>query len=200
MTHPVLEHFSRFRVRWAVAGGVSVVALGLTAFAVSGGRAIPSEDANGPRLNIAVVAPVERDVQPGDVMDVGRLNDGFDGKMPERVEQASADMDMYAEQPAYVEDDRSWRSDERKQGWRADRYAPTPAYDAPRKPDEQPQREAYRDRPMSFGFDQPQPDWRAEREARRAALDARERERDERRERRYSSSGGPSGDPDSQFY
>ncbi|CAN5420283.1 hypothetical protein BH09PSE1_BH09PSE1_25210 [soil metagenome] len=199
MTHPVLEtiidHLSRFRVRWAVAAGVAVTALALTAFAVGGRGGAEAETADGPRLNIAVVAPTEPDVQPGEVMDVGRLNDGFDGKMPERVEQTSADVDLYAEQPAYVEDDRRWRSDDRRPD---DRYDDHPAYED-RKPDDRVEREAFRGRPMSFGFDQPQPDWRAEREARRAALDARERERSARREGRYSSSGG-SLSQDSEFY
>ncbi|CAN5370838.1 hypothetical protein BH10PSE1_BH10PSE1_29040 [soil metagenome] len=192
MTHPVLEHLSRFRVRWAVAAGVSVVALALTAFAVTS-RDGPRASGDGPRLNIAVVAPVERDVQPGEVMDVGRLNDGFDGKMPERVEQTSADTDLYVEQPAYVEDDQSWRADER----RDDRGYDRAARDSSDRADDRPRGEAYQGRPMSFGFDQPQPDWRAEREARRAALDAREREA--RRVRRYESNGG-SLSQDSEFY
>jgi hypothetical protein len=193
MTHPVLEHFSRFRVRWAVAGGVAVAALALTAFAVGGRGASEDRLGDGPGLNIAVVPPVERDVQPGDVMDVGRLNDGFDGKMPEPVEQVSADADLYAEQPAYVESDQGWRAENRpdydRDRYERDRYAPErerPADPAPP--------ETFRGRPMSFGFDQPQPDWRAEREARRAALDARERDRRDRRERSSDLR------PDSEFY
>lgn len=207
MTHPVLEHLSRFRVRWAIAAGVSVVALSLAAFAI-GGRGDARDDIDGPRLNIAVVPPVEKSVQPGDVMDVGRLNDGFDGRLPERTEQPAQDVDLYAEQPAYVEDDRNWRADNRREDRRTDsrgyddRYDSRPAHEDPRRPDGRHQPDTFEGRPMSFGFDRPQPDWRAEREARREALDASERERNAERQRRYRSDGRSSETPaqDSEFY
>lgn len=194
MAHPILDRLSEPKVRWWIAGGVGVLAIALGGIALSGRGGSDAEASDGSRLNIAVVAPVEPAVQPGEVMDVGRLNDGFDGRMPEPVQQTAGEADLYAEQPAYVEDDRSWRSDDRRAD---DRYDHRP-YEEPRKP-ERPERESYQGRPMSFGFDEPRPDWRAEREARRMALDARERERNARRERRYSSSGGEMSQ-DSQFY
>ena len=200
MTHPVLEHFSRFRVRWAVAGGVAVAALALTAFVSHGGDARTT--AGGPPLNIAVVPPVEREVQPGSVMDVGTLNDGFDGRMPESLR--ATEVDLYAEQPAYVEDER--RAPYLQPDYARPRTDPYDAgpYDPgmrdPRMRDaagHDPGR-TYQGRPMSFGFDQPQPDWRAEREARRAALEARDRQGEVRR---YSSSGTTGGlAQDSEFY
>jgi hypothetical protein len=195
MAHPILDRLSEPKVRWWIAGGVVVLALALGGFALAGRGGADAEADDGSRLNIAVVAPIEPAVQPGEVMDVGRLNDGFDGQMPEPVQQTAAEPDLYAEQPAYVEDDRSWRSNDRRED---DRRYEDRAYDAPQKPDDRGQREAWRGRPMSFGFDEPRPDWRAEREARRQVLEARERERNERRERRYSSSGDLP--QDSQFY
>jgi len=192
MTHQILEHLSRFRVRWAVAAGVTVVAIALTAFAVGGGGGDRPNAVEGPRLSIAVVAPPERDVPPGEVMDVGRLNDGFDGQMPDRMTVNRDDVDLYAEQPAYVADD------DRGDYGVDERHDDRQPYEASHQVDDRDRRDPMSGRPMSFGFDQAQPDWRAEREARRAALDARERDRADRRARRYDSSGGSSRDTD--FY
>ena len=188
MSHPLLDRLSEPKVRWWIAGGVAVLALTLGGFALTNRGAADAESATGPALNIAVVPPVEREVQPGDVMDVGALNNGFDGRMPEPV--PSEQPDFYAEQPAYVEDD--WRADDREPPEYNDRgYDDRPRYEdpAPRQDD---RRDDYQHRPLAFGFDAPRPDWRAEREARRAAMEARmeARARDDADRRVYSSSGG----------
>lgn len=191
---------------WWVSGGV-VLALVVGGFALAGLDDDPAPLADGPRLNISVVAPTEPDIQPGEVMGVGVLNNGFDGRLPEQA-QRMPEGGLYADQPAYTDGDQGWRAEDR---WapgasqnsgddrtgdlnrsRQPRYVePGPDGDpyANRRPD-RPQREAYQERPMAFGFDRPQPDWRAEREARRVALEARERERNAR-DRRYAASGDP---------
>jgi hypothetical protein len=195
MAHPIFDRLKEPRVRWLIVGGVALVAVIVGGFSLAGHAGGDEDTGDGPRLSIAVVPPVEKDVQPGDVMDVGRLNDGFDGKMPEAVEHTAADADLNVEQPAYVEDDAAWRRDDRRTDDRDDAYdRARPGPDDRNRTDDRMQRDAYQDRPMSFGFDQPQPDWRAEREARRAALDARERERNAERQRRYRSDGGSSRD------
>jgi len=101
----VLDYLSQPRARWIIAGVVVVAALGLGGLMLAGGDD-EARAAGGPGLNISVVAPVEPDVAPGGVMDVGQLNNGFDGKMPEAQPAADGPAvadDYYAEQPAYVE-------------------------------------------------------------------------------------------------
>ena len=204
MPHPIIDHLKRFRVRWAVAAGVAVVAVGLTAFAVKGAtHKAPAVD--GPRLSIAVVAPKEPKVQPGDVMDVGALNDGFDGHLPEQAGH-SPDMDLYAEQPTYVEDEGVTRSDSRRSAdyrdgrYDDDRYRDDRSgYDDRRAQDAAYDRRGDRDeprgRPMAFGFDRQQPDWRAEREARWAAMAEREaRLREDEARYRYRTRSAYEGD------
>lgn len=198
---------------WWVSGGV-VLALVVGGFALAGLDDEPASVADGPQLNISVVAPTEPDIQPGAVMDVGVLNNGFDGRLPEQA-QRTPEGGLYADQPAYTGGgDQGWQAEDRwapgarpgqnngsqnpgnqNSGGQPNYVQPGPNGDpyANRRPD-RPQREAYQERPMAFGFDRPQPDWRAEREARRAALDARERERNAR-DRRYAGSNDPRNDP-----
>ena len=202
MAHPILDRLSQPKARWWIAGGVAVLALSVGGLALSGRGSSVAETAEGPGLNIAVVAPVEPDIQPGDVMDVGQLNNGFDGQMPQQT-QTSGDADLYADQPAYDEGDQGWKAE--------DRWAPGAGPSRVQTSDGQsyvrpgPDGDAYansrdryqdrgqerpQDRPMAFGFDRAQPDWRAEREARRAEMEARDQAREqERQARRYSSSG-----------
>jgi hypothetical protein len=102
----ILDYLSRPQSRWIMAGVVVVAALGLGGLMLAGGDD-EARAAGGPGLSVAVVAPVEPDVAPGGVMDVGQLNNGFDGKLPEArpatdTTQQPPD-DYYAEQPAYVE-------------------------------------------------------------------------------------------------
>jgi hypothetical protein len=193
MAHPLPEPPRRPRARWWIAGGLGVAVLAAGGFALA---ALDEPDLTrglGPELNITVVAPVEPTVEPGEVMDVGQLNNSFDGKLPEPAFAQAGAGDLYAEQPAYVEAD---------QGWRIER---PPVYVQPGPKDDPYQRRRqaeaeydrreggdYQGRPMAFGFDRPQPDWRAEREARRAAMEAREQAREEeRRARVYSSYDEP---------
>ena len=195
MSHPLLDRLSEPNARWWMAGGVAVLALTIGGFALTNRGSADAEPAGGPALNIAVVPPPEREFQPGDVMDVGALNNGFDGQMPAAVATSSADADYYAEQPAYVEDD--WRADDREPPRYNDRsYDDRARYDEP-APRQDDRRDDYQPRPLAFGFDAPRPDWRAEREARRAAMEARAREDADRRV--YSSSGGRLS-RDSEFY
>lgn len=207
MAHPILDRLSDPKVRWWLAGGVGLLTLAICSFAMAGRSSPVVETTDGPGLNISVVAPVEPEIQPGDVMDVGVLNNGFDGRLPARA-QSAGDVDLYAEQPAYDEGDRGWRAEDRwAPGARQNNVQTSggqsyvrPGPDGAPYSNAQPraQRETYQDqgqgrpqeRPMSFGFDQPQPDWRAEREARRAVMEAREQAREqERNARRYGSSG-----------
>ena len=75
----ILDYFSQPKVRWVMAGVVVVAAVGLGGLALSGRSGGEAKASGGPELSVAVVAPVEPDVQPGDVMDVGELSNGFDG-------------------------------------------------------------------------------------------------------------------------
>lgn len=169
----VLEQLKEPRARWILGGGAAILAL-CTAGLVfgSGDRGPRRAPGEGPPVSIAVVAPAEPNVEPGERMDVGVLSNGFDGRPPQSPPVDDADLDVHAEPPAYIEDDRGSRP-------------PMPAPMAhPDKPpvDLPPRREmsSGRDRmeidqsrPHAFGFDQSQPDWRAERRAREAARDAR---------------------------
>ena len=194
MSHPLLDRLSEPNARWWMAGGVAVLALTIGGFALTNRGSADAEPAGGPALNIAVVPPPEREFQPGDVMDVGALNNGFDGQMPAAVATSSADADYYAEQPAYVEDD--WRADDRE----APRYDDRSRYEDP-QPSRDDSHKDYQPHPLAFGFDAPRPDWRAEREARRAAFEARmeARAREDHDRRVHSSSGGRRS-RESEFY
>lgn len=101
----VLDYLSQPRARWIIAGVVVVAALGLGGLMLAGGDD-EATAGSGSGLSVAVVAPVEPDVAPGGVMDVGQLNNGFDGKLPEAqppsTDGAPID-DYHAEQPTYTE-------------------------------------------------------------------------------------------------
>jgi predicted small lipoprotein YifL len=145
-----------------------MAAASLTALAACGPEGARS---GGPDLSVAVVPPVEREVQPGDTMEVGQLNDSFDRAALERV--AAAEDETYLPPDAYA-------------------GSAIPA-DTPRMPMPTPVHldlspaEAYRiaatggrpardplaDGSRSFGFDRPRPDFAAERVARWAEREAR---------------------------
>jgi hypothetical protein len=175
----ILDYFSQPKVRWVMAGVVVMAAVGLGGLALSGHGGGEARAGGGPELSVAVVAPVEPNVEPGGIMDVGELNNGFDGKMPEAPTSEPVADDYYAEQPAYTENRF---------------YSSAPQAPAPRAGEEA---HLYMDRPTvdrdqgmsrggnprAFGFDQPRPDYAREREARRAAMEAREAERQSRRDR-----------------
>lgn len=149
--------------RWVGATAVAVAAVGLGAASMlKSGSHVTGEFGEG--LKIAVVQPVEPKVQPGGVMDVGELTDGFT--------YVRAQM----QPPVDSLDDNSWddlpplpplEPEPRRVAYREARE-PAVLYVPPQPP--QPVRVQREER--SFGFDAPRPDWRAEREARRARMEA----------------------------
>lgn len=167
MFNPILDHLRRHRV--AIAGLVVVGGLAVTTFALAG-RDAPAARATGPELAIAIVPPVEPDIQPGDVMDVGALNDGFDRAALQRPAPPPL---IDAAQPAYVET--AWEAPPPPAPRRAYSEPPREAdfdrgYDRPPPP---PPPDEYQGDPRAFGFDVRRPDYEAERAERRAMMEAR---------------------------
>ena len=167
MLNPILDHLRRHRV--AIACLVIAAGLAVTTFALAG-RGAPATPATGPELAIAIVPPVEPDIQPGDVMDVGALNDGFDRAALQR--QAPPPLTDVA-QPAYV--DTAWEAPPPPAPRRVHSEPPREAdvdhgYDRPPPP---PPPDEYRGDPRAFGFDIRRPDYEAERAERRAMMEAR---------------------------
>lgn len=96
MAHPL----SRTDVRLGLVALAVVGCIGAGAFTLGGsetGRAL------GRTLSIAVVAPVEPEVDPGGTMEVGALSDGFDRAALDRV--AEAPMDDTLPPPAWIGDE-----------------------------------------------------------------------------------------------
>ena len=167
----------------AMVAVLSAVGLGVVA---AGTMALPRPEPilDGERMTIQVVAPVEPEVAPGAVMEVGDLVEGFEYRPPPLAMIESADREAWEDGfEAPVPRPVSRRDDDGRG------YAPPP----PEAPVERPPEER-RDRRADrwFGFDAPDRDYRAEREARRARLDARiERDRERREVRWYRSDGSP---------
>lgn len=115
-------------------------------------------------MHIEVVAPVEPQVMPGAVMEVGDLVDGFRYVAPRRREPEPAAYAPYDDWSEPLEP----APDRRRPVERA-------VIEPPPQP-EPPRRDRW------FGFDAPDRDYRSEREARRARREARA-EDDYRRER-----------------
>jgi hypothetical protein len=144
----------------------------------------PQPILDGDRMKIRVVAPVEPEVAPGSVMEVGDLVEGFEYRPLPRPEPEPAAWAPYDEEPMPSDP----RPAPRRYDSRAD-LATSPPPDAPEE--DGPDSRAGR----WFGFDAPQRDYRAEREARRARTEARmERDRERREVRWYRSDGQPVGD------
>ena len=161
----------------AAVTAVSVAAIGLMAlkFVSLPG---PAPVAAGEGLKIEVVAPVEPELVPGSVMEVGELVDGFHYVRPAPAERG----------PAY---DVAWAEDEaapvepRRRETAVRRYASSDA-----GPGQLPEPETLGERGRRwFGFDEPRPDYAAERRARQARMEALEDQRraDFERRRRYRS-------------
>jgi hypothetical protein len=146
-----------------VAVVVALCSAGLIGWTLSG-RSAPVAGTLGPRLDIAVVPPVERDVEPGATMEVGELSDGFDRAM---LERSAAREDGFAlPQDAYAGD--AWLTEQTPR-------MPLPTLvDRPMAPSgpPRPEGEPLRDGSRAFGFDRPRDDFEVERAARRTALDA----------------------------
>ena len=166
MAHPL----SRTDVQLGLAAVAVVGVIGAGAFALGGSGTVRPL---GPGMSIAVVAPVEPEVLPGETMEVGALNDGFDRAALERAAEPPMD-DTYMPEPAWL-------------------GPPLPApEDTPRMPMPTPVREVrviesaprptdpLADGSRAFGFDKPRPDYAGER-----------RLRWERRETAITSATGP---------
>lgn len=163
----------------AAAAAVAVIAVG-----VAGVRAValpgPQPLLDGARMQIEVVDPVEPEINPGSVMDVGELVDGFEYTPPPPPRRV-------VEPVAYASYDDDFEPPKRRPKSAA--YNEQPIIHAPPQPEARAgDRRGPRDDRVDrwFGFDAPERDYRAEREARRARRDAREeraRERDWRRDR-----------------
>ncbi len=171
---PVLRR-SVSRVRPGHAVALSAVAA--AAFGMAGLRAVdlpgPRPISDTDRLRIEVVHPVEPEVVPGSVMEVGELVDGFQGLPPPLPPLTDA---------AWSYDD-GW--DDLDQGYSSSRAEPrrvaeVRTYESRSEPERtSPVRAVQR----WFGFDAPRRDFQAERAARRARLDAMERAARERHAR-----------------
>ncbi len=126
----------------------------------------PAPVAPGEALKIEVVAPVEPKLEPGSVMDVGELVDGFRYVPPPPMQRFA----VY--EPAWDEDEMDLPADAPVRRAEVRRYA---SNEGGRYPEERepPRREDRR----WFGFDNPMPDFRAERRARQARLEEMEAQR-----------------------
>ena len=178
--HPVHFRLAQVfqQVRSRLRGGhvVALSAVAVMGFGLLGLRAVdlpgPSPVTDDGRLRIEVVHPVEPEIVPGSVMDVGELVDGFQGLPP----------------PLPSLTDLSWSYDD---GWegRAEydggsptadrRMAEGPSYYSRPEPERSSPARALQ---RWFGFDAPRRDFQAERAARRARLEAMEQRDRERRD------------------
>ena len=171
--------------------GAALAALVVAAFGLIGLRSIdlpgPTPIDPGDRLHIEVVHPVEPDIAPGSVMDVGDLVDGLT-----EIPRPRPPDPMPA---TYAYLDETW-------DFGLPPLPPRAVYDElPIAYPPRPEPRAERDGGW-FGFDAPRRDYQAERDARRARLDAlerRERDRDqawrERRELQVDRWRGPPPPP-----
>lgn len=157
-------------------GGVAVIALG--AFALSGGHGGATTSPNGPALDIAVVAPTEPDIQPGERMEVGALVNDFDGQTPKAdTNSVDAPADGYdSMEPAYVGD-----------GYERPSAPPGDRPHGKAGNDDWGEVRGRGDR-LGLGFDGSRPESGAEREARVGPVQPRQ------------SGPRPSGDPAATFY
>lgn len=146
MAHPL----SRTDVRVGLGVVALVAVIGTGAFMLGGSEGVRPL---GRGLNIAVVPPVEPEVLPGETMEVGALNDGFDRAALERAAQQPVD-DTYIPEPAWIGDERLGDPTPRMP-------MPTPVSDT-RVIEVQPSRpDPLADGSRSFGFDAPRPDYAA---------------------------------------
>ncbi len=168
----------------AVVAALAVIGLGVAAVRTV---ALPGTPPilDGERVQIQVVAPVEPEIMPGSVMEVGDLVEGFEYRpLPPPVIEAD-----YA---PYEED--FGASESRPTTRRYDDHSEVASPPEPEAP-----AEGWRDSRAGrwFGFDAPDRDYRAEREARRERREARaEQDRDGRSVRWYRSDGVPADRPE----
>mgnify|MGYP005993111891 CR=1 FL=1 len=174
------------RLRWGL-GGLAVLAIGAAAIAMTARPQSAAADVDSPLIQIRLVAPTEPEVEPGAVMDVGRLRDDFDraalarAEAARRAEQAAAQAALAYVDDAYVEGDEVATLQTATDGYEAPRVIlPAP----PRR--EIDLRREYAGAPGAYGFDIPRPDYAAERRARREAWEARAAQEAARRDRAYA--------------
>lgn len=174
------------RLRWGL-GGLAVVAIGAAAIAMTARPQSAAADVDSPLIQIRLVAPTEPEVEPGAVMDVGRLRDDFDraalarAEAARRAEQAAAQAALAYVDDAYVEGDEVATLQTATDDYEAPRVIlPAP----PRR--EIDLRREYAGAPGAYGFDIPRPDYAAERRARREAWEARVAQEAARRDRAYA--------------
>lgn len=153
----------------------AVVIVGVGALALSRPEAVRPL---GRVLSIAVVAPVEPEVQPGETMEVGALNDGFDRAALERIAldgaAEPATDETYLPPDAYVGE--TWVPPEVPQMPRPTPVAPVrvsekPPATLPARPVDPVEVEPRRADPLAdgsraYGFDRPRPDYAGERRLR----------------------------------
>ena len=158
MAHPL----SRTDVRLGMALTLAaVVAVGVGAYVMGGSETVRPL---GQVLNIAVVAPVEPEVLPGETMEVGALNDGFDRAVLDRAAIQPVD-DTYMPEPAWIGDERLGDPTPRMP-------MPTPVHETRVIEIERPRADPLADGSRAFGFDTPRPDYAAERTARLNRMEA----------------------------
>ena len=152
---------------------VALGAVGLAVFGLVGLRAVelpgPRPVTDDGRLRIEVVHPVEPEIVPGSVMEVGELVDGFQGVPPPLPPLTDV---LWS----YDEDWEDGAGGDSSPGSADRRMFGAPVYSRPEPERASPVRTVQR----WFGFDAPRRDFQAERAARRARLEAMERRARER--------------------
>lgn len=147
MAHPL----SRTDVRLGLAAVAMVGIIGTGAFMLGGSETGRSF---GGGLAIAVVPPVEPEVLPGETMEVGALNDGFDRAALERA--AEPPLDDTLPPPAWIGDESLGDPTPRMP-------MPTPVSNARVVEVDVRPADPLADGSRTFGFDQPRPDYAGER-------------------------------------
>ena len=158
MAHPL----SRTDIRLGLAAVAMVGVVGTGAFTLGGSETTRSF---GRGLAIAVVPPVERDVMPGETMDVGALSDGFDRAALDRVAEPPFDDTL----PPVA-----WVGDESLGDQTPRMPMPTVVSDTRVVEVQPPLPDPLADGSDAFGFDRPRPDYAGERALRWSRLETPE--------------------------
>ena len=143
-------------------------------------------ETRGPNVSIDVVAPREPELEPGSVMDVGELADGYTHRG--YAQHAENDPPSYVDAEDFSRAPSELRRVERTRDLTPE--APRPPIVVERR--EQPWR-------WPFGFDQPRPDYAAERRERGARMDDQRRLDEARMRERYEEGGDPYGPGDGRY-
>ncbi len=173
-------------LRWGL-GGLAVVGVGAAALLLVARPQPAAADIDNPLIQIRLVAPVEPEVEPGSIMEVGDLRDDFDRAALIRAEAARRAEEEAAAtySAAYVEGDDYGPVSEPHAAHPRPALVVLPAPPPRREID---LRRDYVGSPTAYGFDAPRPDYAAERRARRAeraAYEAAMREQAYLEARRY---------------